>query len=589
VRKGLLLDSGSRPRLSREYLSNNVPVLHSYTDYGYDPVRDWLSSITHYTGAGTLIDQFQYFRTDGTKTDETGRILREVNAAGATRHLDYDELGRLKLDDSPENGKREYVYDAQGNRTQKITTWTNNNNVDYYQYDDLDRLVWINRNVNGEPLEGQDKPYHKLSYDALGRMTKRERKLNGDSTVEVHTFEWDGQDKLRRAVKNGVEALTATYDGDGLRVGKTDSTGMHTYHREPGGTLMEDSVSGGTGAVYTPGFAQRSGTENRFFHEDWLGSTRATTNLQTGAVKGTHQWDAFGQRSATGSGEFQGSSFMWGGGWGYETEDAGRFDKGLGLVLMGQRYYDPEVGRFISADPIGLAGGFNQYAYCDNDPVNAVDPTGLYEEYKPGWAQGFENGFGAAGTILGGVGGFIGGGGGGAIAGGGVASLVTAPAGAYAGGAAGAGAGLVLGRGFGWGVASLIRGAGDLLSQMRREPQGGEIGPAGGGGGRGQVEPCGSYDVARNRALKWLWQRGFRAERKVLSRGLGGSRAGQEIGMSTADGRVGFRVEWDPENGAHINVFDHNAPRGQRTTWPHFTFAGGEEVVQGIVKRFGRR
>jgi hypothetical protein len=77
---------------------------------------------------------------------------------------------------------------------------------------------------------------------------------------------------------------------------------------------MGNHVAGGTGFVYTPGFAQRSGTENRFFREDWLGSTRSTTNLQTGAVKGTHQWDALGQRSATGSGEFQGSSFMWGGG-----------------------------------------------------------------------------------------------------------------------------------------------------------------------------------------------------------------------------------------------------------------------------------
>jgi len=35
------------------------------------------------------------------------------------------------------------------------------------------------------------------------------------------------------------------------------------------------------------------------------------------------------------------------------------------------------VGRFISADPIGFAGGLNLWAYCDNDPVNAVDPLGL--------------------------------------------------------------------------------------------------------------------------------------------------------------------------------------------------------------------
>ncbi len=41
------------------------------------------------------------------------------------------------------------------------------------------------------------------------------------------------------------------------------------------------------------------------------------------------------------------------------------------------RYYDPSVGRYISADPIGLNGGINLYGYVQNDPVNWVDPWGL--------------------------------------------------------------------------------------------------------------------------------------------------------------------------------------------------------------------
>jgi uncharacterized protein RhaS with RHS repeats len=48
-------------------------------------------------------------------------------------------------------------------------------------------------------------------------------------------------------------------------------------------------------------------------------------------------------------------------------------------VISWHRFYDPETGRYISADPIGLAGGLNLYAYVQGDPVNSIDPYGLME------------------------------------------------------------------------------------------------------------------------------------------------------------------------------------------------------------------
>jgi type VI secretion system secreted protein VgrG len=49
---------------------------------------------------------------------------------------------------------------------------------------------------------------------------------------------------------------------------------------------------------------------------------------------------------------------------------------------MRARYYDPDVGRFISKDPIGILGGLNMFTYVQNNPVNAVDPLGLFNPTK---------------------------------------------------------------------------------------------------------------------------------------------------------------------------------------------------------------
>ncbi|MDU9051101.1 MAG: RHS repeat-associated core domain-containing protein, partial [Candidatus Electrothrix sp. Rat3] len=53
------------------------------------------------------------------------------------------------------------------------------------------------------------------------------------------------------------------------------------------------------------------------------------------------------------------------------------FDAETGLHYNWNRYYDPETGRYIAADPIGLDGGMNLYAYVGSDPVNGIDPEGL--------------------------------------------------------------------------------------------------------------------------------------------------------------------------------------------------------------------
>ncbi|MCM8531298.1 MAG: polymorphic toxin-type HINT domain-containing protein, partial [Lentisphaeraceae bacterium] len=91
------------------------------------------------------------------------------------------------------------------------------------------------------------------------------------------------------------------------------------------------------------------------------------------------------------------------------------------------------------------------------------------------------------------------------------------------------------------------------------------------------------FNQARNAALNWLEQRGFKAEKQNM--GKFGDTKGMPIGMTTADGRVGFRIEFDERSGAHINVFDHNAPKGQQKG-PHYKFNASRETVYKLYKQF---
>ena len=65
---------------------------------------------------------------------------------------------------------------------------------------------------------------------------------------------------------------------------------------------------------------------------------------------------------------------------------AGReFDPETNLYYNRARYYDPQLARFLSEDPIGQSGGVNQYAYAGNNPIGGADPSGEQCDYwNPG-------------------------------------------------------------------------------------------------------------------------------------------------------------------------------------------------------------
>jgi RHS repeat-associated protein len=70
-------------------------------------------------------------------------------------------------------------------------------------------------------------------------------------------------------------------------------------------------------------------------------------------------------------------------------------DPETGLHYNYHRYYDPATGRYLTTDPIGLEGGINPYVYVRNNPINWVDPFGLFDPITATTiSTGISSGFG---------------------------------------------------------------------------------------------------------------------------------------------------------------------------------------------------
>jgi RHS repeat-associated protein len=161
-----------------------------------------------------------------------------------------------------------------------------------------------------------------------------------------------------------LASITAPTDNEGYTYnvfGTRAKVGTRTFLRA--GVGVTAGVLADGNADYTPGISEvRSGTTT-YSHS---GLKHMAAQTGSGAsVSATREYDAFGG-VASSSGSWQGP-FGAAGAFGYQTEASG-------LHLLGHRYYDASLGRFLSRDPIG--DGSNWYAYCGNSPIGRVDADG---------------------------------------------------------------------------------------------------------------------------------------------------------------------------------------------------------------------
>jgi RHS repeat-associated protein len=300
----------------------------------------------------------------------------------------------------------EYTYDPVGNVVQLLTTVLDpetqlpESAAQSFGYDALDRLLAasngygtlsfnygptgnrIQQIMNGEPIEYAYSSSDRLAtagewtftYDTKGNT------LSKTSISDEFLYQYDNADHLTEVQLNGQVLGTYTYNGDGQRIKKTewnpDSQQYETtiYLYSQGNVCYEKNMTTGLDALYVYGstgrIAKKVGEEIMYYHTDHLGSTRLLTDTGGNPLTAV-RFSPFGDPQSTGEKEHY--LFT-----GHERDSTG-------LYYCKGRYYDPEIGRFLTKD--NWSGdrrrpqSLNKYVYCVNNPLKYADPSG--NTYSP--------------------------------------------------------------------------------------------------------------------------------------------------------------------------------------------------------------
>ncbi|MCC6489356.1 MAG: RHS repeat protein [Candidatus Hydrogenedentes bacterium] len=271
-------------------------------------------------------------------TDNDGNITQK-----GVRTYTYDVLERLNAEAG--GTATGFTYDAIGNRLTETAGGTTT-----YTYPSTNsKLSSVGANS--------------YTYDAMGNIT----------SDTARTYVWSAAGLMKEAKIGGSTVGTYTYSANNQRTKKVAGGttahyvyglgGLLTGEYDNSGVLIREYVwlNGEPLALVTKSGATESVT---YLHTDHLATPRYGTNSAGTAV---WTWDSggFGKEAPTGTAtvnlRFPGQY--------YDAETT--------LFYNWNRYYNPARGRYISSDPVGLAGGLNTFGYSSASPLTFVDPTGL--------------------------------------------------------------------------------------------------------------------------------------------------------------------------------------------------------------------
>lgn len=243
--------------------------------------------------------------------------------------------------------RRDYTYDASGNPTHSGASVSTGNRLDAFDGYTVTYDADGNQIRKYKPQAGIDWYYW---WNSLGQLVEVHGTLNAGNTWHTITFGYDGMGRRVRKTDRGV-TTRYLYDGHHL-VAETDAAGNVTREF----TWYE--------GVDRP-HSMRVGGQTYYYVADHQGNVTGLVNAY-GTLVNRYEYTPFGAPLVVSEGISNPLRFA-----------GGYMDVETGLYNNRARFYDPALQRFLSEDPIGLAGGTNLYAYAGNDPLNHSDPTGL--------------------------------------------------------------------------------------------------------------------------------------------------------------------------------------------------------------------
>jgi len=421
---------GTTDRLSQKTYPNGQTSTYSY--FGETGDRR-LQGIQHQTSEGETLSHFTY------SYDAVGNITSWTQQLGVEEHaydLSYDAASQLTngvyrdtANPPAVLNRYGYTYDGLGNRTtQQVDDWSQTS-----IYDAMNRLAQeggdgslqiagtvsepaavtiqgkgaivgpgnqftgsasinpgtTNIAISARDLSGNSTDQH-FEVDTSSDTEALSYDLNGNLTASGNrTYEWDAANRLVRVSDGQTEVARFKYDGLGRRREKIINNSSRTYIYDGLEIILEEWSGGSVRHVLDSDLDRPLASVSdtgviTYYLADHLGSVVQQTD-GSGEVSAVRRYDPYG-RLLTGD-DISGYAFT------------GReWDSEVDLYYFRGRYYSPELGRFISPDPVGLQGGINLYAYVDGNPIVNTDPLGLSpggrgDRGKTGRPDGTDNEF----------------------------------------------------------------------------------------------------------------------------------------------------------------------------------------------------